>query len=554
MQRLLGNYFADGQGNLRWLVTWADRQLEGKSVTLAGFWNPPNDTTSQVRVPAAFTLEGKRLIGNFVTGELAPALEQPVSIAKPRERFAAWYRDAYYAAWMNFCRNFGQGKTLFTTDAQWNAAVSRLTGEQSPYLGLLDRLGKELFPGAGSRWPSLKLASDDKRCDWLTHIRNFNIIRQAAASAAAGDAVTGNPEAQGALSRLSMKTRLLARVAKGVMDKSQMGEGKKAYSQYIKTLKGFDGICDSCSGAYEIAKAGFQDRGIGGKSVVSAAYRAVDQLRTVLDKNASFQDEEAGKDPFWCLVTGPVDDLWAYTVRQASRQLQQLWDQKVVVTSEGIYERNRMDELLFGSNGKVPRFVETYADPFMAQTSRRGYFARKCRGCSVSFKTRFFRYIGRGQRWRDVTGTHGQNYRVDITALPTNVNTGAKVKPDMTRLSLEHPNGATVLVNRQYPLENTFTWSPSEGGDVSLKIYLGDVVLTKKYTGRYAFARFLRDFSMGKRDFTVSDFPENRADFQRFGVTKIEVIYQLQERQIRPIIQLMRTAPGSPPARIISSY
>jgi type VI secretion system protein ImpL len=550
LQRLLGSYFLDGQGDLKWLAEWADRELKGETITLNTFWKSNGDDSSLVRVAPAFTLKGKRLIGNFIVNELNAAVEQPLWVVKPKEQFAAWYKDAYYAAWMDFGRHFDQGRRLYETDEAWGRAVARLCGDDSPYWALLDRMGKELLPVTGSRWPSLALASDDPRQPWLMHIRDFDVLRRAAAS----DAIAGNREAEGFFSRLSMKGRLLARIAGGAMNDSQLGKGKKALSQYMGTLAGFDGVCTSGSGAYEIAKAGFQDDPVEPKSPVSASYKAIAHLKTVLDKDAPLPSDESNEaDPFWCLLAQPVDALWAYTVSQAGRHLQKLWDQNVIVKTEGIYEPNRLDQLLFGDNGQVSQFVKAYADPFMGRNTRRGFFARECRGCSIPFDERFFRYIRHGQSWGAISGNHRADaYRVDIVGLPTDVNSQANIKPDMTRLTLEGAAGSTVLENRQYPLEKTFTWTPDQSGDVTLEIFLGDVVLTKKYTGNYAFGKFLRTFHRGKRDFTVKDFPENRADFNRFGVTRIEVIYQLQDRQIRPIIQLMDTAPGKPPARIIS--
>ncbi len=549
MQRFLGNFFHDSQGDLNWLVSWANRQLDDKTITLNTYWKTSTADTSFVSVAPAFTLEGKKLIGKFVVNELADAVEQPLWIVKPKEHFSAWYKDAYYASWMDFCLNFGQAKALYENEDKWKNAVARLSGEDSPYLSLLDTMGKELLPVGDTQWPSLKLESDDdlNRQQWLDHIRDFGIIRQAAAS----DAVTDNKETQRLANKLSSKTRLAAKIVKGAMGNSKLGKGKEAFAEYKKALEGFEGIASSSSHAYEIAKTGFEDDPAEAKSAVYAAYKAVDRLKAVLAKDMA-HDENAQKSPFWCLVTEPVDELWKYSVEQAGYHLQKLWDQHVIVKTEGIYERHRLVTLLFGDKGHAQKFLTTTAAPFIERDSRRGYFARELQGCAVPFKKSFFGFVKQGQRWDAVSGGQSRNYSVDIMAYPTDVNIEARVKPHMTRLALESTEGIILLENRQYPIENKFTWSPTKSGDVLLEILLGDITLRRKYTGYYAFGKFLREFSKGKRVFTVKDFPEYRAEFNRLGVKEIEVMYQLQGKQIRPIMRLMNTAPGRPPARIIS--
>lgn len=549
MQRFLKNFFHDSQGNLNWLVSWVNTQLDDKSITLNSYWKSNTDDTHFVKVAPAFTMVGKKLIGRFVIHELVNAVEQPLWIAKPKDQFAVWYKDEYYTAWMNFCRNFCQAKRLFNQEETWKSAVASLAGEDSPYLNLLDTIVKELFPLGDSQWPTLKTAAeeDPMRQQWLDHIRIFGIIRQASA----GDAVTDNKETQRLANRLPSKARIVAKIATGALDDTRLGKGKNAYAQYRQALEKFAGISASSSHAYEIAKAGFEDDPAEAKSAVYAAQRAIDQLKAVLSKDMT-PDKSEQTHPFWCLITEPVDEMWRFSVDQAGRHLQKLWDQTVIVQTEGIYERHRLVSLLFGDKGCAQKFINTTAAPFVGRDSRRGYYARELRGCAVPFKKSFFGFAKQGQRWGAVTGGHSRSYSVDIMAYPTDVNIEARVKPHLTRLALESTEGTTILENRQYPIENKFTWSPSKSGDVLLEILLGDITLTRKYTGYYAFGKFLREFSKGKRKFTINDFPEYSAEFHRLGVKEIDVSYQLQSEQIRPIMRLMNTAPGRPPAKIIS--
>jgi hypothetical protein len=81
---------------------------------------------------------------------------------------------------------------------------------------------------------------------------------------------------------------------------------------------------------------------------------------------------------------------------------------------------------------------------------------------------------------------------------------------------------------------------------------LGDIALTRTYTGYCAFAKFLNDFQSGRKVFTVRDFPEYASAFHRMAVREIEVIYRFQPSQVQPILRLLNSAPGRPPANIIA--
>ena len=110
-----------------------------------------------------------------------------------------------------------------------------------------------------------------------------------------------------------------------------------------------------------------------------------------------------------------------------------------------------------------------------------------------------------------------------------------------------------VLVNRQYPIAQKFNWVPAACGDVILKIMIGDTTLTQKYSGYCAFGKFLADFKNGRKQYTANDFPEFAPELNRMGVKHIEVVYSFQSPQTDPIIQLLRSEPHRPPARIIAS-
>jgi type VI secretion system protein ImpL len=130
-------------------------------------------------------------------------------------------------------------------------------------------------------------------------------------------------------------------------------------------------------------------------------------------------------------------------------------------------------------------------------------------------------------------------YRVEITALPVNVNESARYQPHATRLTLQCADKDQTLLNLMYPVSETFVWRPESCGDVILEVEVHDAVLTRRYTGDYAFPRFLRDFSRGQQRFGPDDFERPGSVWDRLGMTSIQIQYKLQGHQ-KPIELLGR--------------
>jgi type VI secretion system protein ImpL len=549
MQRLLRNYFQENQGDLRWLVRWASEQPDSKAITLNYYWQNPAADKDTVVVPPAFTCKGRQHISRFVTGELEKAVDQKAWIAVPKAGFAVWYRNAYYTSWMEFCKNFGKGVTLFRSEDARAGVIQRLTGEQSPYTALLDTLTGELSPASPQQWPSLEPAGDEEARfrEMLSQIKDFASVRRALAADTGSDT-----KATEKLTRaLSPKARAAAEMAMYGMAGTDLAKATRAYQRYRAALSGFDGMTASSLGAYEVARQGFMDDPAQAESPVLSAYKAVTTLRTVLGETQNAAGGSA-QDAFWCLFTQPVDQLWKYAVTNAGCHLQKLWDEHVLVEIQGVSDRQRLAALLFGDQGCVDQYTRTHARPFMQLNSKRGYYAKTLKGCKIPFRQEYFRFMEQGKKWASESGGPVQaGYVVDVLAFPTDVNSDARVKPHLTQLVVENTQGDMSLVNRQYPIEAKFNWSPSSCGDVSLQIMLGDITLTKKYTGYCAFGKFLADFKNGKRTFTGVDFPEFSPEFYRLGVREIEVHYRFEASQIKPIVRLLTSAPGRPPVNIV---
>jgi type VI secretion system protein ImpL len=118
------------------------------------------------------------------------------------------------------------------------------------------------------------------------------------------------------------------------------------------------------------------------------------------------------------------------------------------------------------------------------------------------------------------------NYQVLIKAMPTNVNAGAALTPHSTSIELYGKIETQQLISLNFPESKTFEWSPKVSGDLILRVKIGNIVLTRRYTGHLAFPKFLKEFSEGERIFMPTDFSEDYApELRRMGVQFISVTY-----------------------------
>jgi type VI secretion system protein ImpL len=550
MQRLLSNYFAENAGDIRWLVTWADRHLRGRAITMNLFWHGNMPDSGLAFIGPAFTREGQKLIGHFVMDELEAAVEQSSSFPSSKEQFALWYQDAYFGAWMNFCLEFGKGITLFRISSEQDKALELFTGDASPYSALFNAMSNELLsPLEKDSWPSLQPAGENEKkyAVWLNQIHVFGIIRHAASA----DGVLDNPAAKALGEKITRKAGVAAKMAMGAMEENRIVKAKEAYQHYAKALSGFAGVTADKKYAHQVARDGFEDNPAEAKSHLYAAVKAMANLKIAMNPGAA-TSKEIGKDPFWCLLSDPLDRLWQFTVAQAGCYLQDLWDQEVIVKVQRQQDPRQTSLMMFGDPKLAPHFMRAHAAPFIQQSSSHGYYTIERQNARVPFHRTFFDYMQRGERWEAASGGGvRQNYIVSITAYPTDVNSEARIKPYMTRLTLEGPEGPITLENKQFPSEKKFTWAPAVDGNVLLQIMFENMVLTVRYAGHLAFGQFLSDFSSGQRIFTAEQFPEHRAELARLGVRYIEVIYRMPEGQMKPITRLVGATPGQPPRKIV---
>lgn len=556
--------YADAQ--MSWLAGLVRDNGPGAApVTAADFWSGSlgGDAAAQQganMVPAAFTRAGKKEIDEFLT-EMEKAVEDGPKFLIHRAAFENWYRDQRILAWQRFVANFGGAERALKGESEWRAALGGITGSQSPYYRVIDRLNDEFQDYDAKDLPG-----------WLLLAREFKqlrgqVVRAGLASQTVGRAVQmvdsinavggqavretlgGAPGSGGQILRNNMS-------AVDTLAKYQDEIGKLAADAVVGSGK-----------AYQLA-ADFHQFGVDPAVKSSGAHVATGalvQLRQLMGHR------EAADDGVWKLIEGPLNFTLTYIEQQASCELQKDWQSKVHWPLQTAPDKAAMLDQLYGAKGSVWAFVDGIAKPFLERDARRFRIVETL-GYSVPFTDAFLPTLNAAvdkrvaqlvtqqrqeadkaaeqlqaqqdqlQAQQDqaqiertqaeikqkTDALKAQAMQLSITAQPTGVNGGALSKPFETILSVQCAAGAQLLDNYNFPVSVAFPWAFGQCGEVSLQIKIDTLVLTKKYPGAMGVPNFLRDFRGGVRQFAVDEFPAAKEGLDALNVKQITVRYNFE--------------------------
>jgi len=496
LQRLIA-----GDPELRSLESWLDGESGIAPVTLAQFWGGSSTAAHEVQVAPRHTLKGR---------EVSRSLLEEIEGALPGEQkgklpaaFERRLRTETLAAWEGFAAGFANGSERLRGERQWQEAAARMAGESAPYFALLNRLATEL-----------KGESDLQNAPpWL---RQLALLQAIKAGALAGDHRSVQQAAESGQRLLVQLGNNLGRDG-GARELEARIAGAKAWKEYRDALALLAAATVSRQQAQRAAAQLYGEDPSVSKSPFVAAVSAHRRLAAALAAPGATGTLER-------LLRGPLDFLWELIGRQAAGQLQNQWEEQVLGGSIGMTPQQATPVLL-GQDGLVWKFVAGPAAPFLTRSSR-GYRAREVLGGALPFEPSFLSFLERGSQVQAAALSRQASYSVGIQALPTDANRSARIKPHATRLELVCGAAPQTLVNHNYPVGRTFTWSPESCGDLTLDIEIGDLLLTRRYPGPQALPEFLQAFPRGQRTFTPRDFPGARKALEQMGIDFIRVNYQ----------------------------
>ncbi len=523
---------------LEWIVTWVDQNLPSAAVTLGEFWGGGDRSPEEAVVPAAFTLKGKAAVDAFLR-DMELALTEPVLITTKKTAFERWYGRHYILAWQEFISFFPQGKATLKSRDAWQQMVSRTATKRGPFLSLLARITEELTPFSGS---------GDEPPAWVRLAYEFKEFLAASKLVTRDDKGFMSKLAQKGKPRFSRfgKTRGLE---EGEIMELQM-KAATALHDYLAALTALVQSSASRPVAYETAEAAYaaQDPTAGETPFFKAA-KALTTFKSVT------ADLDASEKVFWDLIQGPLDVLLVFVSKETACYLQTLWEKEVLVEIQGVYERQRANRILFGSDGYADKYIRGPAAPFLSRDTSRGYHAKTILGTHVPFSKDFLEFITKGAKVN--SGGYKSRYAVTIRAQPTDTGfrpsfKGPRLGVDTTTIEMQCADKNRTLVNYNYPVKKTFIWEPNNCSDVTFTINVGKLMLTRTYSGFYGFPKFLSEFSKGQHIFYPGEFPESESALRRMGIRYIKVKYQFGG--YGPVLRLYRNTPGKAPGNIAECW
>ncbi len=539
---------------LDWLTAWADLQGNLPPMRLTDFWHDPD--TPAVSLAGAYTLAGRSAILSFID-ELGRASRDQSLWSSQRDRFLTQYDHAAQDAWYQFIQRFLlASSTRLDSRADWQGVLSVVGTANDPYIRLLSLAAKrfELIP-LTQRDPWASRAVEVDRLLTLARDNNLN-------SATAGLSIT-NALGGDVLKGMASGTSLTSAGQQVRNDLSQA----KLLGQFQGTISGV--IADLQKSDAQAFKVAQDTWGFGSDpSVKAAPLWDANDLRNSLIK--SFGSQDPRDDVVMALATGSLDFSVAYAGEIAACQLQSDWNGDVLGAIQGVQDPVLINQLLYGDKGQLTAFLKGSVTTFI-QRGTQAYSAREALGVKVPLNGAFFAYVSRMQyaqndlasaqrqsqaeqarlqqtkqqleteqktlqgqqtQWQqDITKLQATSSVVMLSALPPQVNSGARQRPNMTRLTLQCNSGATTLDNYNFPSSASFAWAPGQCSTVTLDIDFANYRLSKVWSGARAFVDFLQTFSGGQHSFGPDDFPAQRAQMAADDLSSIQLTYRQQGEQ-----------------------
>ncbi len=533
-------------------------------VTAADFWtgsvsaDPSQAATN--KVPAVYTKAGKKEIDAFL-GEMEKVVDDGPKFLAHRAAFEAWYREQRILAWQRFVTNFSGADRSLRGETEWRAALGTITGSQSPYYRVIDRLNDEFQDVDAKDLPG-----------WLLLARDFRQLRGQAVRVGMASQTVGKAvqvvDAINAVGGQAVRETLGGAPKNGeqiVRNNMSAVDTLAKYQDEINKL-----AADAVTGqgkSYQLASE-FHQFGIDPNIKSSGAHVAAGAL---IQLKQLMGHREAAYEAIWKLIEGPLNFTLTYIEQQASCELQKEWQSKVHWPLQTAPDKAAMIDQLYGAKGSVWAFVDGPAKPFLERDARRFRIVETL-GYSVPFTDAFLPTINNAvdkrvlqlvtqqrqeadkaasdlQAQQDQAAAQAATAQIErtqaevkaktdalkaqvsqlsITAQPTGVNEAARSKPFETILSIQCAAGAQLLDNFNFPVSTSFPWASGQCGEVSLQIKIDTLVLTKKYPGAMGVPNFLRDFRGGVRRFDVDEFPAAKEGLDALGVKQITVSYNFE--------------------------
>lgn len=507
-----------GQYDFNWILEWINAAGADGRITLRSFWEGSGAVEYPIIEPC-FTVAGKKKVDDFLS-QISRVAASSSMLDERIRLFKADYQHRYIAAWERFADDFSEGERIFASNHEMHVQAAGIGIGKIPAELFLERLVKELEPFSGEKTlpPWLKLALEHNRI--AMQAREGDFIKDAGGFSKVADKVMENgrqllEEFKAKKIELPDKNKTQAQLA-----------AVKAYSEFLKSLQGMAGGVTTNATSMRLAVDMFTGGGAvslsphsgdpGGGSKPSQFAKVQETLKTF-----QAQMRRVGEDKiYWDVLDSSLEFFVQIATREAACSLQEQWESQVLAET-GAAGESSLQDLLFGAQGNVWKYVKGPAAPFV-KASPQGYQPASVMGQRVPFKSEFIDFITRGNTGRQKIR---ENYGVRVKAYPVHVNKEANPKPQSVLLTLSCGDDLQAINNMNNPVQKLFKWSFKNCADTTLRIKFGSVILERRYGGGRGFINFLSEFKSGEHTFTPEDFPEHENDLKEMDVRQIRLHY-----------------------------
>jgi len=534
-------YVAQKDKKLDWLLSWSQTQPNVVAVRLSDYWSPVSKPQG-IDVPAPYTINGLRAITQFITRiQNNPELKK--IYGDQIAPFMSKYHTDRENTWRSFVLGFADGKNLLLDEASWVAVISTLNGSESPYVKLTERLLAE-YPteGAISLQPG-----------WITSLDFVQTVQNAALENSIMGSFFGKLEVLAKAFKLNNSS-----------DRAQerdLAEDHVLYSTFIKAFNKVLSSALSSSGEAATLAINYSGLGTGPSIQVSALSDATSALQRFQDKIGV--KSQPWNQPVWAILEGPLNTTTAYAYKQAACKLQSTWNSDVIYPSKLATTESEIYEKTFGDQGTLWSFVDKNAQAFLTSNGS-DFESRKVNNFSMNWQDTFISFLNSAaneKRIRDAAVKKAEledkldntkdnarikeindripeiekdqalfnqtNFSVKVDGLPVQANSAVKTLPYGMSVTLSCGANQQRLTQLNFTNSQIFNWKANSCGDAELQIYVGNLILSKVWSGEYGFSQFLKVFKTGKKTFLASNFPDQTAALDALGVKQIDVFFRL---------------------------
>ena len=529
-----------GPYDFDWLLEWTNNSESASRITIANFWNGSGEVASAPVIEASFTVNGKKKIDDFLS-RIVLVTAQSSIMENNMKSFKEEYEERYMSAWEQFSEQFSTGVNVFASIHEMRNQAGEIGTGKVPAELFIKRMVTELKPFSDRPnlpvW--LKIAKEHETFSEQAHEEEF--LKQASGFSKVADEVAN----KGKEMFVALKSQKVALPDKDLA-KTRM-DTLKAYMDYMKSLEDMAKNTNSGPAATRLATEIFSGASVAPSPQPAdqgAAVASKSQLyHKAADAQKSYQAmmRRIGEDSiFWDTINSSLDFFVKLASLEASCSLQSQWESQVIAET-GAANESSLQELLFGTQGVVWKFVKGPAAPFVKATPQ-GYQPVAVMGHRIAFSHAFLDFITRGNTGRQKIQ---ESYPIRIKAYPVHVNREANPKPESVTLTLSCGEAPQSINNMNFPVQKTFKWSPKTCGDTVLRIKVGKLSLERIYPGARGMINFLSDFKDGDTNFTPEDFPEQENDLKKMNIRHIRIRYHFDGN--RELFNLPEYAPMNVP-------